>query len=81
MQAKFPNGHKALNLNGMIQKVYERLDTCVLPSVVPKSLEAKRKSIQSPHKNVSSAKKRKVLRRPPSLSWSKFMIQVPSSSG
>jgi hypothetical protein len=30
--AKFPVGHKALNLNGMIQKVYTQLDTCVLPS-------------------------------------------------
>ncbi len=58
LQAKFPNGHKALNLNGMIQKVYERLDTCVLPSVLPKSLASQRKSIKS-NKNISSAKKRK----------------------
>jgi hypothetical protein len=33
--AKFPHDHKALNINGMIQKVYQDLDTCVLPSNCP----------------------------------------------
>lgn len=62
LQAKFPPGHKALNLNGMIQKVYERLDTSVLPpNLLPVTVSAKRKSMKL-KKTGSAAKKRKSVK-------------------
>jgi hypothetical protein len=59
--AKFPAGHKALNLNGMIQKVYQALDTCVLPSPAPidQSVTTKTKANKSKGNIQSAAKKRK----------------------
>jgi hypothetical protein len=60
--AKFPVGHKALNLNGMIQKVYKQLDTCVLPSPTSTDQPAttKKKSPKAKGKVQSASKKRKI---------------------
>jgi hypothetical protein len=59
--AKLPADHKALNLNGMIQKVYQELDTCVLPSPAPidQSVTTKTKANKSKGNIQSAAKKRK----------------------
>jgi hypothetical protein len=59
--AKFPVGHKALNLNGMIQKVYKQLDTCVLPPPTSIDLPATTKKESPKAKGIvqSAAKKRK----------------------
>jgi hypothetical protein len=61
MNAKFPPGHKALNLNGMIQKVYKELHTCVLPySLIPEELASKKSTSSKSKKTVVlEAKRRK----------------------
>jgi hypothetical protein len=60
--AKFPHGHKALNINGMIRKVYQDLDTCVLPSNCPPVLPGTAKCNPSKTKTavMSNAKKLKT---------------------
>jgi hypothetical protein len=60
--AKFPRGHKVLNITGMIQKVYQDLDTFVLPSNSPHVLPGTAKCNPSKTKTavMSAAKKRKA---------------------
>jgi hypothetical protein len=62
MNAKFPHGHKALNINGMIQKEYQDLDTYFLPSNCPPLLPGTAKCNPSKTKTavMLAAKKRKI---------------------